>query len=129
MNPDDRLQELDQGAWTGLPRTTYDDPINAAAMLRAGSNFAPPSGQSMNDVADQIDSFLSSLCDTGGAEGAEHVWVHTHGVAIKAWLGRLCGWSHERTYKTRIDNVSLSRVIMHNGVWVPQFINEGPATV
>ena len=118
---DDRLQELDQGEWTNQPRTVYDDPANKAAMHKAGSNFAPPGGQSMNDVADQMDSFFKSIAYTGAVE---HVWVHAHGVAIKAWLGRLCGWSHERTYKTVIDNVSVSRVIMQDGAWVPQFINK-----
>jgi broad specificity phosphatase PhoE len=124
-NVDGRLQELDQGVWTNQPRTTYDDPVNKAAMQAAGSDFAPPGGQSMNDVADQMDSFFKSLSDS--TDNGEHVWVHTHGVAIKAWLGRLCGWSHERTYKTIIDNVAVTRVVNQSGFWQPVFINKPTA--
>lgn len=115
---DDRLQELDQGEWTNQPRTIYDDPVIKAKMKETGSDFAAPNGESINDVADRMESFFGSLNDV------EYAWVHTHGVAIKSWLGRLCGWNHERTYKTAIDNVSISRVVKQGNVWVPQFINK-----
>ena len=123
---DDRLQELDQGEWTNQPRALYDE--HQEEMERLGPDFAPPGGQSMNDVADLTQEFFESLDSIPGAEQPEYIWIVGHGVNTKAYFGRLSGWSHKRTYRAEVDNVSRTRFERHNGIWVPIFINERSVT-
>lgn len=119
---DDRLQELDQGDWTNQPRTLYDDPVIKQKMLQLGGDFAPPGGESMNMVRERTADFLGSLVASFGAEASPHLWVHTHGVVIKAYVGKLLDWTHEQTYKTPIDNASLTR-LTYDGDWQVAFVN------
>jgi broad specificity phosphatase PhoE len=120
---DDRLQELDQGEWTKQPRSLYDDPEIEAEMKRLGSDFAPPGGESMNAVCRRTDASLGSLVTRFANEGPRHVWVHTHGVVIKTYIGHLLGWTHEQTYKTGIDNVSMTRIVHDGDAWRVVFVN------
>jgi len=120
---DDRLQELDQGDWTNQPRSLYDEPANKREMLRLGSDFAPPGGESMNTVYAHINSFLGSLAASAETEEPRHVWVHTHGVVIKTYVGKLLGWTHEQTYLTPIDNASITRIVREIDTWQVAFIN------
>lgn len=119
---DDRLQELDQGEWTNQPRTLYDDPDIKREMARLGSDFAPPGGESMNTVYERTAAFMGSLTSPTPTESSRHIWVHTHGVVIKTYVGKLLGWTHEQTYKTPIDNVSLTR-LAYDGYWRVEFVN------
>lgn len=120
---DDRLQELDQGAWTNQPRSMYDNPCNKLQMETLGSDFAPPGGESMNTVYRRVTDFLGSLVALVPNDKPRHIWVHTHGVVIKTYVGKLLSRTHEQTYKTPVDNASLTR-IEHNGdVWQVKFIN------
>lgn len=121
---DDDLQELDQGEWTNCPRTLYDEPDIAAEMRRLGNDFAPPGGESMNDVAARIERCMNKLPALLNPDEPEHVWLHTHGVAIKSYVGKQLGWTHERTYKTPIDNVSRTRFVLRNGIWRLVFLNQ-----
>ncbi len=122
---DSRLQELDQGDWTNQPRSLYEEPANKRAMDEAGSDFAPPGGESINDVGKRMDDFFNSVSTPHATDPPSHLWIYTHGVAIKTWVGRrLCGWSHEQTYKTLIHNASLTRVVKQDGLWQPVFINQ-----
>ena len=120
---DDRLQELDQGTWTNQPRTLYDDPTNKRVMRRLGSDFAPPGGESMNDVARRAADFLSTLITPTAVEEPRHIWVHTHGVIIKSHVGKLLGWTHEQTYKAHIGNASLTR-LTYDGAWRVAFVDQ-----
>lgn len=114
---DDRLQELEQGEWTNQSRSLYEQ--HAEAMKLLGSDFTPPGGESMNDVAKRIMDFLGSLAVVlDNADTSQRVLVHTHGVAIKTLLASLLGWSHDQAYKTEIANVSRTRLIRSAGKWV-----------
>jgi len=119
---DERLQELDQGSWTNQPRSLYDDPKIKSEMIKLGSDFAPPGGESMNMVYQRTNDFLESL-EARMPESPRHIWVHTHGVVIKTYVGKLLGWSHEQTYKTPIDNASLTRIVRNGDTWQVTFIN------
>jgi broad specificity phosphatase PhoE len=124
---DDRLQELDQGEWTNQPRSLYDEPDNKAEMERLGGDFAPPGGESMNTVYGRTAASLGSLVTRFANEGPRHIWVHTHGVVIKTYIGHLLGWSHEQTYKTAIDNASLTRIVHDGDTWRVIFVNQSSA--
>src|SRR5262249_30733151 len=116
-------QELDQGEWTNQPRALYDYPENKREMHRLGSDFAPSGGESMNMVYARTSAFLDSLVTPAAIETRRHIWVHTHGVVIKTYIGKLLGWTHEQTYKTAIDNASLTRLV-HDDAWEIVFINQ-----
>lgn len=122
MTIDDGLQELDQGEWTNQPRALYKEPLNMAAMDRLKGDFAPAGGESMNDVNARIDERLSEIA-LSLADANAHVWVFTHGVAIKTWIGNKLGWPHEQIYTTAIDNASLTRVVGDGTDWSVVFIN------
>lgn len=120
---DDRLQELDQGEWTNQPRSLYDEPANKRVMKELGSDFAPPGGESMNAVYERTKAFFDSLVSNVDASDERHIWVHTHGVLIKNFIGKTLGWSHEQTYKTQIHNASLARLEYSKGLVRVVFIN------
>ncbi|HSX33115.1 MAG TPA: histidine phosphatase family protein [Candidatus Saccharimonadales bacterium] len=118
-----RLQEMDQGDWTNQPRTIYSQPSVQLAMRTLGRDFAAPGGQSMNDMADELADFLASL-QPDPEVAAEHIWVHTHGIKTKSWLGRIFGWTSEQTYRTAIDNASMTRIHGYGNDWAVEFINQ-----
>ncbi|HSW77819.1 MAG TPA: histidine phosphatase family protein [Candidatus Chromulinivoraceae bacterium] len=120
---DDRLQELDQGEWTNQPRALYDDPDIRREMVSLGSDFAPPGGESMNVVYERAAAFMESLVTPELIEGPRYIWVHSHGVVIKTFVGKLLGKTHEETYKTPIDNASRTRIVYDNGQWRVEFVN------
>jgi broad specificity phosphatase PhoE len=126
---DDRLQELDQGEWTNLPRTTYEEPEIKREMMRLGSDFAPPGGESINDVRRRMREYLESLVPAPGLDRPELIWAFTHAVAIKSLVGDIEGWSHEHTYKTGIDNVSITRLGRFNGAWRLVFLDQQTTTL
>lgn len=124
---DDRLQELDQGSWTNQPRSLYDEPANKAEIARLQADFAPAGGESMNMVYRRTDEFLGDLVTDTGANETRHVWVHTHGVVIKTYVGKMLGWSHEQTYQTGVDNASLTRLVHDGSGWRLLFFNHSTA--
>jgi broad specificity phosphatase PhoE len=127
---DDRLQELDQGKWTNMPRSIYDEPEVKAEMRAKGSNFAAPGGESINDVLlrgiDFIESEFAHIPPTPlTTRDAKPLYVvaFTHGVFTKAVLKQLLDWSHDRTHRTPIDNVSRTRLTRTAGKWGVGFIS------
>ena len=76
-------------------------------MDRLQGEFAPPGGQSINDVRDEMRDYFGSLIPTPGVDRPDHVWAFTHGVAIKAFVGGLNNWSYEHIIHTWIDTLLL----------------------
>ena len=101
---DDRLQELEQGEWTGRLRADTYTPTMSARIARSGVDFAAPGGESMRDVGQRMHSWLRSLASDGSAE----VLAFTHGVAIRCLAGLVEDWPHERIWKTHLGNCSIT---------------------
>ena len=101
---DDRLQELEQGEWTGRLRADTYTPTMSARIARSGVDFAAPGGESMSDVGQRMHNWLRSLASDGHAE----VLAFTHGVAIRCLAGLVEDWPHERIWKTHLGNCSIT---------------------
>lgn len=106
---DDRLQELEQGEWTGRLRAETYTPSMSARIARSGVDFAAPGGESMRDVGQRMHSWLRSLASDGAAE----VLAFTHGVAIRCLAGLVEDWPHERIWKTHTANCSVTVLEVH----------------
>ena len=101
---DDRLQELEQGEWTGRLRADTYTPRMSARIARSGVDFAAPGGESMRDVGQRMHNWLRSLASDGTTE----VLAFTHGVAIRCLTGLVEDWPHERIWKTHLGNCSIT---------------------
>ena len=107
---DDRLQELEQGEWTGRLRANTYTPTMSARIARSGVDFAAPGGESMRDVGQRMYSWLRSLASDGHPE----VLAFTHGVAIRCLAGLVEDWPHERIWKTHTANCSVTVLEVHD---------------
>lgn len=116
---DDRLQELDQGEWTGLPRDEVY-PANQAAIDAAGVNFRPPGGESMHDVGVRMHDW--SLDIARRLPGGE-VLAFTHGVAIRCLIGLEENWPEKRIWQTHTDNTSVTSMLVTDNVVMLDFHN------
>ena len=96
--PDGRLQELDRGEWTGLPRDQVYSVANQPAIAAAGVNFKPPGGESMHDVGLRMREWA---LDIPTQHGGGTVLAFTHGVAIRCLIGLEENWPEERIWQTR----------------------------
>lgn len=78
--PDDRLLELDFGAWEGL---NWDDVPRDALDAWASDllGFAPPGGETGRDLIARVSGFWAGIVATGGA----HVII-THGGPLRVLL-------------------------------------------
>jgi broad specificity phosphatase PhoE len=121
---DERIQELDQGAWTNQPRSLYRRPLTRVKMRVLRSRFAAPDGESIDEVGERVNDFLESLAADLDTDSPEYVWVYMHGVAIKSWVGRHEGWSHRRKVSEYIDNISRTRLVRTGDDWKVVSIGE-----
>jgi probable phosphoglycerate mutase len=119
---DERLLEQHTGDWTGSVASEIFTEAQVSEIEQLGKDFRSPNGESMNDVGERMFSWLTVASEQG--DGI--VFAFTHGGAIRALASYLEDWTHERTYNTRPDNVSLS-VFGNNGqLWVPEHIGAHP---
>lgn len=101
---EDRLQEIDQGGWTGTPWfDVYTDDVIAQIDERQ-LDFAVP-GESIREVGRRMHEWLREVVQT---QHQDSVVAFTHGMAIRALAGRVDGWSHERIRSASTPNCSLT---------------------
>lgn len=106
---DDRLQELDQGEWTGRLRTEVYTPEVVRRIILLGKNAAAPGGETMNEVGTRMGRAVSDLINPGTT------FVFTHGLAIRCLVGQLHGWPQSRIRIDNTPNTSLTRLIRKDG--------------
>lgn len=108
-----RIQELDQGGWTKMPRELiYNDKV-IQEITAIGKDFKPLGGESMNDVGLRMLQWVESL----DAENEKNFLAFSHGFAIKCLASYIHNWSHEETYKSAIPNTSVSTFTNESGEW------------
>jgi broad specificity phosphatase PhoE len=104
VDVDDRLQELDQGEWTGRLRADIYTPEMSQQIERIGVEFAAPAGESMRDVGQRMLAWVHSVA----ASGPHDALAFTHGVAIRCLAGLVDEWPHERIWKTHLANAAVT---------------------
>jgi broad specificity phosphatase PhoE len=113
IDPD--LHELSQGLSEGLQRDAVYTPEVLAAIAEYLHDFALPGGESLNDVSGRMEAWLGRV-EQRHPNGV--VLASTHGIAIRALVGKQLGWSHAETTTNPVhdvDNVSLTRLTVDNG--------------
>ncbi|MEI6621377.1 MAG: histidine phosphatase family protein [Actinomycetes bacterium] len=118
---DDRLQELDQGQWTGRLRENAYTPESALLIAAHGVDFAAPGGESMRAVGLRMLQWLKSVED-------EHpnvqVLVFAHGMATRCLAGLIGQWNQDRIRHTDTPNTSLTRFTITGGQPVIDFLGQ-----
>lgn len=104
---DPRLHEQDVGLWAGRPV----DEVFTSACLRdieyRGKDFRPPDGESMNDVAQRMVSWLLDLPRTEDYTA----FAFTHGGAVRALASALHNLPHAQAYPIQPPTSSVSLLL------------------
>lgn len=100
---DDRLVELDYGEWDGrrIDEVTSDE----WRRWRGDPSFAPPGGESLEDVRARVVGFAREELDAG-----ETVVAVSHVSPIKAAVAWALGVSDAVAFRMRLDLASITRL-------------------
>jgi alpha-ribazole phosphatase len=110
---DDRLQELDFGAWDGRPYAEVWQQEQAAVMAFWQDPDAgpPPGGETLAAFCARLQALENQLlAHAGSAQDSGHLLLLTHGGVIRGLLGRHLGLAANKWSQLRIDTGSLSRL-------------------
>ncbi len=105
---DERLVELDYGEWDQRP--IGDVTAQEWKGWRADSSFAPPGGESLDDVAARVSSFCAEVV---AAEGG--VVAVSHVSPIKAAVAWALGAGPAVTWRLFLDLASVTRIAARPG--------------
>ena len=106
---DDRLQELSQGIMEGKPRQEVWNEAAVQQLQRAPMMFAHPGGESWYEVQQRMLEWYEETADRHPHD--ETILVAAHGLATRALVGLLLGWSHAQMMSTETTNCSLTKII------------------
>lgn len=102
---DDRLLEIAYGELEGVP--VRDVPADTWARWRADSSWAPPGGESHDDLAGRVWSLLDALA----AEAADHdIVLVSHVSPIKATAAWALGVSIDISWRCFVQQASILRI-------------------
>ncbi len=104
---DERLLELDQGAWEGKPREEIYTSETLAKIRADPWEFRPPQGESQRDVEERMYRWMKQTA-LPVHDGV--IAVFTHGMAIKCLLRKILDFDSKMTYKLEIDNTAITHL-------------------
>lgn len=119
---DDRLQELDQGEWTGKNRKEMYTPEAINKMNADHWNFKAQEGESQAEVAKRMKEFLIEKIEN--ADRKIVLGIFGHGGAIKYTLADLFDMNKQIAWRIPIDNTSITCIRYQEGLWIPAKIND-----
>jgi broad specificity phosphatase PhoE len=119
VDVDDRLVELDYGEFEGVP--VADISASTWAAWRADTAWAPPGGESLDDLASRVWPALSDLIED--ATGHDVVVV-SHVSPIKAALAWALGVGIEAQWRCFVAQASIMRIGIRDGVPALHSFNE-----
>ena len=99
---DERLVELDYGAWDGV--ALADVPASDWEAWRADPRFTPPGGESLVDVSARVASFCADVL------GDDLVVAVSHVSPIKAAVCCALGIDERATWRMQLGLASVTRV-------------------
>lgn len=120
---DPRLREISFGDWEGL---TYDeakarDP-QTIARRASDPTTPPPNGESLPHFTERIHAFLSHLRETHHPE--QRLLLVGHGGSLRMMVCRLLGLPPEKYWQFRLDNASLSEILLYDSGAILTKFNE-----
>ncbi|MFM7616402.1 MAG: histidine phosphatase family protein [Actinomycetes bacterium] len=105
---DDRLVEMDYGAWDGTPLA--DIPIETWRAWRTDAEFRPPDGESLRDVARRVGAAMGEWLTAD-----DPVIAVTHVSPIKAALTWALGAPETMAWRMFVEVASISRIGLRQG--------------
>lgn len=108
VETDDRIIEMDYGAWDGTP--IADVPIDTWRAWRTDPEFRPPDGESLRDVSRRVGAAMGEWLTTD-----EPIIAVTHVSPIKAALTWALGAPDQMTWRMYVEVASISRIGLRQG--------------
>jgi broad specificity phosphatase PhoE len=108
VEADDRIIEMDYGAWDGTP--LMDVPIDTWRAWRTDPDFRPPDGESLRDVSRRVGAVMGEWLTTD-----ETIIAVTHVSPIKAALTWALGAPDQMVWRMYVEVASISRVGLRQG--------------
>lgn len=121
----EEIQELDQGSYAGKQRTSVYTPEVVEKIKLQGKNFKLPGGESLNDVSFRMSKWLQTVT-LDSSDDVERTFVFGHGLAIRALIASIYGWSHKQILETNTPNTSLTLLVCDGQEWEMKFIGKTP---
>lgn len=123
---DNNLQELSQGDWTGLERSSIYTNETLADIHVQGKDFKAPGGESMNEVGARMHNALNNAVEQHSHKYSESpvILVYTHGLAIRCFASFVHNWSHKQTFATQTPNASISYFSHSDRAWNLQYLGQ-----
>jgi len=111
---DERIQELNYGAWEGLTHQEIEDctPQLLQQWRKDPTHLTPPKGESMHSFAERTKSFLDNLID---AHEDNHILVVAHSGSVRLMLAHLLRAPIQSTRHLAMPYACWSRVEVNHG--------------
>ena len=118
------LLEIAMGAWEGQPRMIVYQPDILAQIKEDPAGFAPPGGESQADVEKRMLRWIEETLLPGWQDQDRRILVVSHGMAIKCLLRGILDFSPHHTYKTILDNTSITQLKYTMRGWQLMRVND-----
>jgi len=104
----ENIEEKDQGAWTGVLRSSLHSPELLAVIRSSDGHFAPPEGESDRQAGQRLyDQLIREIIPA--SQGAEHVAIVSHGNVIRCMLQY--NLQYPVTWENGLHNTSVTSVV------------------
>ena len=111
----DKLQELDQGEWTGKVRKDTYTPEILEMMSKDQLNFKAPGGESQNEVTIRMKEWLD---ETKVNHLTDHkIAAFAHNGAIKYLLRDILSKDIGVDFSIQLENTSITQIRYTEGTW------------
>jgi alpha-ribazole phosphatase len=121
---DTNLREMHFGAWENrsFSDVSAETPDQVRAFYENPGDIAPPNGESWNMVRARVSPTVDRLL----ADDPSDLIVVCHFGVVLSQLQRATGLAAYETFAQRIDNLSLTEVLIKDGAWKTGEINHCP---
>ncbi|WP_439141982.1 histidine phosphatase family protein [Planktotalea sp.] len=121
---DPSLREMHFGDWEnlGFKDVSAHSPDQVRAFYEQPGDIAPPNGESWNQVRARVSPTIDNLL----AEYRSDLIVVCHFGVVLSQLQRATGLQSYETFAQKIDNLSITEVIVKDGTWHTGVINHCP---
>ena len=124
VSPSKALREFGYGRWEGM---TYKeikeaDPVLYAERLQRNEDFAPPGGESLQDVIGRTGDFVSGM--KAAHPGDDTLLIVGHGGSLRVLLTCLLDLPALASWNFYLDSASLSIVDFYPGNAVIKLLND-----
>lgn len=115
------LEELSQGDWEGQLRENIYTPEQLRIINSNNYKFKAPNGESQEEVENRMYKYID---DEILKIQSGKILIVSHGIAIKCLLRKILNSTPSMTYKIKISNTSLSKLLYSSQkAWEIEYIN------